>query len=337
MLKFGIVGCGHVAKRHADQISSLGKLVAICDIDEKKTIQFTQTYNAKPYTDFANLLNNERSLDIIAICTPNFLHAEQTIESLRNGFHVVCEKPMALRVIDCEQMITEAKKSGKQLFVVKQNRFNPAVQATKELLEENKLGEIYSVHLNCIWNRGNQYYKESLWKGKKEMDGGILYTQFSHFIDLLYWMFGDIKSTSSYIANHSHKHTIEFEDSCVASCVFNNGILGSMHFSINSYEKNMEGSLTIIGENGTVKIGGEYLNKLEYQNIRNFKMENLADGNPANNYGSYKGSMSNHDKIYKHISDVLTNGATNEFDGNAGLETIRIIEKIYQSANEANH
>lgn len=337
MLKFGIVGCGHVAKRHSEQIASLGKLVAVCDIDEKKAANFSQAYNAKVYTDFISFIKNEPSIDVIVICTPNFLHAEQTIESLRNNHHVVCEKPMALKVFDCERMITEAKLSGKKLFVVKQNRYNPPVEATKKLLEEKRLGKIYSVHLNCIWNRDEDYYKHSSWKGKKNLDGGILYTQFSHFIDLLYWMFGDIKNMSAYDANHAHDKIIEFEDSCVASCVFNNGILGSMHFSINSFKKNMEGSLTIIAENGTIKIGGEYLNKIEYQNVKNFEIENIAEGNPANDYGSYKGSMSNHDKIYKHISDVLTKGAVNEFDGIAGLETVGIIEKIYQSANEARH
>ncbi len=337
MLKFGIVGCGHVAKRHAAQIASVGKLVAVCDIDEKKAADFSQVYNAKVYTDFISLLNNEPSIDVIAICTPNFLHAEQTIESLRNKHHVVCEKPMALKIFDCERMTTAAKLSGKKLFVVKQNRYNPPVEATKKLLEGKKLGKIYSVHLNCIWNRDEDYYKHSSWKGKKNLDGGILFTQFSHFIDLLYWMFGNIKNISAYGANHAHEKIIEFEDSCVASCVFYNGILGSMHFSINSFKKNMEGSLTIIAENGTIKIGGEYLNKIEYQNVKNFEIENIAEGNPANDYGSYKGSMSNHDKIYKHISDVLTKGAVNEFDGIAGLETVRIIEKIYQSANEAHY
>ena len=334
MLKFGIVGCGHVAKRHAEQMAAIGELIAVCDIDGKKAFEFSQAYNAKSYTDLIDLLNNERSIDVIAICTPNFLHAEQTITSLRNGFHVVCEKPMSIKIFDCELMIEEAKKSGKKLFVVKQNRFNPPVQATKKLLDEKKLGKIYSVHLNCIWNRDESYYRDSLWKGKKNLDGGILYTQFSHFIDLLYWMFGDIKIISAYIANNSHKQ-IEFEDSCVASAVFDSGVLVSMHFSINSFAKNMEGSLTIIAENGTIKIGGEYLNKLEYQNIKDFEIESLDAGNPANDYGSYKGSMSNHDKFYKHISDVLTNGAANEFDGSAGLETVRMIEKIYRSANEA--
>ena len=331
MLNFAIIGCGHIAQRHARQIMQVGKLKAVCDIDLDKAYEIAQHYNADAYTNFSELLLQETEIDVAAICTPNGLHSLQTIEALKNDMHVVCEKPMAIKTDDCESMIYEAKKAGKQLFVVKQNRFNPPVQAVKDLLDQNKLGRIYSIHVNCIWNRDASYYFDS-WRGTKELDGGILFTQFSHFIDLLHWMFGDVKNAMAYTNNFAHKGIIEFEDSGVACLQFENGILGSIHFSVNSYKKNMEGSVTIVAEKGTIKIGGEYLNELEYQLIENVVIENLNEGNSANDYGTYKGSMSNHDKVYKHVADVILNNAPNQLNGYDGLKTVEIIEKIYKSS-----
>ena len=168
------------------------------------------------------------------------------------------------------------------------------------------------------------------------MDGGTLFTQFSHFVDLLYWMIGDVRNTYALTGNFSHNNIIDFEDTGVVALEFNNGALGTINYTVNSYGKNMEGSLTIFGEKGTVKIGGQYLNELEYQNIEGFKIENLPQGNTANNYGAYQGSMSNHDKIYENLVDVLTNDGvitTNAFEG---LKTVEIIEKIYKSSQKLN-
>jgi predicted dehydrogenase len=232
-------------------------------------------------------------------------------------------------------MIQEAEKANKRLFAIKQNRFNPPVAAVKQIIDEGKLGQIHSVQLSCFWNRNEDYYKDS-WKGTQDMDGGTLFTQFSHFVDLLYWMIGDVRNAYALTGNFSHKNIIDFEDTGVVALEFNNGALGTINYTVNSYGKNMEGSLTIFGEKGTVKIGGQYLNELEYQNIEGFKIENLPQGNTANNYGNYQGSMSNHDKIYENLVDVLTNDGvitTNAFEG---LKTVEIIEKIYKSAQKLN-
>jgi UDP-N-acetyl-2-amino-2-deoxyglucuronate dehydrogenase len=331
MLNFALIGCGHIAQRHAKQIAHTGQLKAVCDIQIDKAVEMAQHYNANVYANFSDLLLHEPDIDVIAVCTPNGLHSQNTIEALRSGMHVICEKPMAIKTSDCRLMIAEAKKAGKQLFVVKQNRLNPPVQAIKNLLDKKKLGNIYSVHVNCIWNRDASYYSDS-WRGTMEMDGGILFTQFSHFIDLLYWMFGDVKDAIGYTKNFAHKEIIEFEDSGVACLQFENGILGSIHFSVNSYKKNMEGSVTIVAEKGTVKIGGEYLNELEYQLIENIEIGNLEKGNAANDYGTYRGSMSNHDKVYQHVADVILNNIPNQFNGLDGLKTVEIIEKIYKAA-----
>lgn len=336
MLNFGIIGCGRIAEKHAEQIKSIGKLVAVCDIDNNKLKEFKKKHNVNGYLKIEDLIACEKSIHVFAICTPNYLHAQQTILCLQKGFHVLCEKPMAIDVSDCINMMAEAESAKKELFIVKQNRFNPPVVAVKKLLDEKKLGTIYSIHLNCIWNRDAAYYK-SAWKGKIEMDGGILFTQFSHFIDLLYWMFGDVKEAIAYTSNLAHQKIIEFEDTGVACLKFKNGMLGSIHFTINSYKKNMEGSLMVIGEKGTVKIGGAYLNTLEYQQIENYTIENIPQGNIENEYGSYRGSMSNHNLVYKHVSDVLEKGITNQFDGFNGLKTVEIIEKIYKASNESRN
>jgi len=330
MKKFGIVGCGRIAQRHAEHINNFGKLTAVCDIVSEKANDLADMYNAKSYNDIDEMLKSEKDIEVISICSPNGLHAEHSIKSLNAGYHVLCEKPLALNVEDCGKMISAAESANKRLFVIKQNRYNPPVAAVKKAIDEGKLGKIYSVQLSCFWNRNDDYYFNS-WKGTKELDGGTLYTQFSHFIDLLYWMIGDVKQVKAFSKNFSHKGVIEFEDTGVVIVEFANEAIGTINYTVNSYKKNMEGSLTIFAEKGTVKIGGQYLNELEYQNIDNFVIADLPKGNKPNNYGNYIGSMSNHDKIYQNVIDVLENNGkitTNSFEG---LKTVDIISKIYDS------
>jgi UDP-N-acetyl-2-amino-2-deoxyglucuronate dehydrogenase len=331
-LNFAIVGCGRIAERHAEQIARMANLVSVCDIVEINADKLGLKYNAKVYYNIDELLDNENTLDVISICSPNGLHAEHAIKAFRKGMHVLCEKPMAITVFDCGEMIKEAERANKRLFIVKQNRYNPPVQAVKELVEEGRLGEIGSVQLNCFWNRNSEYYAQSDWKGTLKLDGGTLYTQFSHFIDLLYWLFGDVKTVDAFTRNFMHKEIIDFEDSGVVLLEFFSGIIGTINFNVNSYSKNMEGSLTIFGEKGTVKIGGQYLNELEYQDIKDFEITNLPKGNPPNNYGKYTGSMSNHNKVYENIIEVLQNQGRIATNGFEGLKTVEIIDKIYSAA-----
>ena len=333
VLKFAIIGCGRIAQRHAEHINNTGKLVAVCDTIKEKADTLASKYDAASYNDISTLLQNEKEIDIVSVCTPNGLHAAHSIQSLQAGFHVLCEKPMAIHLQDCQKMINEAAKAGRQLFVIKQNRFNPPVAAVKDAIEKGILGRIYSIQLSCFWNRNNDYYQNS-WKGTKDMDGGTLYTQFSHFIDLLYWMIGDIKKVYALTANFAHENIIDFEDSGAAAVEFTNGAIGTINYTVNSYNKNMEGSLTIFAEKGTVKIGGQYLNELEYQNIEGFEFKDLPAGNKANEYGDYTGSMSNHDKVYKNLADVLLNGGAISANSFEGLKTVEIIHKIYESAKQ---
>ena len=331
MIKFAIVGCGRIAQRHAEHISKRGQLVAVCDVVEDKAKQLANTYGAKAFISYADMLANQPSIDVIAVCSPNGLHAQHAIDGLKSGFHVLCEKPMGLSVKECGEMIQAAERANKRLFAIKQNRYNPPVAAVKEIIDAGKLGKVTSIQLSCFWNRNKDYYANS-WKGTKDLDGGTLFTQFSHFVDLLYWLIGDVEEVAAYMGNFVHEGIIEFEDTGVVILKFTNGAIGTVNYTVNSFDKNMEGSLTIFGEKGTVKIGGQYLNELEYQQIQDYRIENLPEGNKANNYGNYTGSMSNHDKVYDNLIDVLTHNAPITTSSYEGMKTVEIIEKIYRAA-----
>ncbi|MFT3932722.1 MAG: Gfo/Idh/MocA family oxidoreductase [Chitinophagaceae bacterium] len=332
-LRFGIVGCGHIAKRHAENASRYGVLVAVCDIVKEKADKLSQSYNAKSYYTIEQLLQVANEMDVIAVCTPNGLHAKHAIQCLEAGVHVLCEKPMAITTASCQEMIKAANVSKKQLVVVKQNRFNSPVHELKNILSEGRLGKVYSVQVNCFWNRSVDYYKQADWRGTKELDGGILFTQFSHFIDILQWMIGDVEKVEAVLANYSHRGIVDFEDTGTVSFQFENGVMGNMMYTINSFKKNMEGSFTIFAEKGTVKIGGQYLNEIAFQSIDGFSIEQttLASGS-ANDYGIYTGSMSNHDKVYANLVDVITHNAPATANAYEGMKTVEIIENIYKAA-----
>ncbi|MBN2425564.1 MAG: Gfo/Idh/MocA family oxidoreductase [Calditrichaceae bacterium] len=329
---FAIIGCGRIAERHAKHIQNMGNLTAVCDTKKERVDKFTRDFNIPGYTQVDDLLKNIKDTDVVSICTPNGHHAEHTIKSLRAGFHVLCEKPMALTVKECENMIFEAEKAHRRLFIVKQNRYNPPIRALKKVIDEGRLGQIMNLQLNCFWNRNPRYYQESDWKGKKNLDGGTLYTQFSHFIDLLIWLNGDITDFKIYRKNFMHKKEIEFEDTGAAILEFENGALGTINYTVNSHGKNMEGSITVFGEKGTVKVGGQYLNVLEYQNIEDYVIDSPPVMDKANDYGFYQGSMSNHDLVYKNVIDVLTGKGAIATNAIEGMKVVRIIENMYKAS-----
>lgn len=333
MMQFAIAGCGRIAQRHAEHINAKATLAAVCDTDKTKADTLGAAYNARVYYNIDDMLAAEKEVQVIAVCTPNGLHKEHSVKALKAGFHVLCEKPMAISPADCGEMIQAAEKNNRRLFAIKQNRYNPPVAAVKKMLDEDRLGNIGSFQLNCFWNRNSDYYQNS-WKGTLDLDGGTLFTQFSHFIDLLYWMLGDVADVKAFTGNYTHKGIIEFEDTGVVILKFYSGVIGTINYTVNSYQKNMEGSLTLFGDKGTVKIGGQYLNELEYQCIENFSIENLPEGNRPNNYGTYVGSMSNHDKVYDNVIDVLQNNAAITTSAFEGLKTVEIIDKIYKAANK---
>ncbi len=282
------------------------------------------------YTDYRKMLKNPQ-VEIVCVAAPNYLHKKITIDALKAHKHVICEKPMTLKTLDANEMILASQKSQGYLFIVKQNRFNPPVVKVKQWLEKKKLGKIGLVVVNCFWNRNDQYYLASTWKGKKKLDGGTLFTQFSHFVDIVYYLLGDIVSVSAWGINFNHRGLIEFEDTGVINFKLANQALGSLSYTTSSYQQNMEGSITIFGSKGTVKIGGQYLNSLDYYQVKGVKKVLLAKGNTANNYGTYQGSMSNHDQIISNVIDTLNHRARISTSGFEGMKVVQIIEAIYKS------
>jgi UDP-N-acetyl-2-amino-2-deoxyglucuronate dehydrogenase len=327
--RFAIIGCGNIAVRHAEHIQSCAKLVAVCDIIPDRAEVLGNRYQANVYSDHHELLKKENP-DVVVICTPNGLHAEQASDSLLHGAHVLCEKPMVINVNDGKKLVATALHAGKKLFVVKQNRFNPPVLAVKQLLHERKLGKITGFHINCAWNRPKAYYDNS-WRGSLQLDGGILFTQFSHFIDILYWFLGDIRQVAGWRANLNHTGVIEFEDTGAASIVMQSGAIGSINYTINAYGSNMEGSFTLFGEKGTVKIGGRYLNTLDYFSVEN-ETAPVIPPRSSNNYGFYKGSMSNHGKVYEELIKALDDPFYKFLEAHEALKSVEMIEQIYSAS-----
>jgi len=334
MIKFAIIGFGHIGCRHAQHIEENidAKLVAICDINPNVQDALCN----KEVTFYPNIdeLLAATTADVISICTPNYLHCEHAVAVLTSGRHAIVEKPMALSTEECDQMIYAAGKNNKIIFAVKQNRYNPPVQAVKELIVSGRLGEILMMQVNCFWNRNDAYYAQSEWRGTKQKDGGCLFTQFSHFVDILYYLNGEIVEAKGKINNFLHQDNTEFEDSGVFVMKAANGALVNFNFTTCSYEKNMEGSITILAEKGTVKIGGQYLNTIEYQCMEGEELPQVNISAKENDYGLYKGSMSNHDKIIQNVVDVLLRQEAVMTGAKQGKAVVGIIEMMYASAHE---
>jgi predicted dehydrogenase len=329
MLTFGLIGCGRIGARHAALIPRHGRLVAVCDIDPAALEALGTEPGVTRYAHMSDMLAKER-LDVAVICTPNGLHAEQSIAALRAGCHVLCEKPMAIRTADARAMIEASRQAERRLFVVKQNRYNPPVMELKRMLERGMLGTILSIQVNGFWNRPNGYYAHS-WHGTTEMDGGMLYTQFSHFIDLVQWLFGMPQATRAILSNANHVGVMPTEDQAIIMMSFPEGLQAGLHFTVNAHGRNMEGSITVFGSRGTVKVGGPYLNEWVYQDVDGYEAPSMPRGNPANDYGAWSGSMSNHDKVYENLLAVLSGNADMDVTAEDGLRTVEIIERIYQT------
>lgn len=332
MYKFALVGCGNISNRHAENISRVGRLSAVCDVIPAKADGLALKYNTKAYYDIDELLKKEPDTDIVVVCTPNGLHSEHTIKSLTAGNHVLCEKPMCLTTEDACKMVRVAEQRQKKIFVVKQNRYNEPVQHVKKLIEEKGLGTIFSFQINCFWNRPQAYYSDN-WRGTKDLDGGILYTQFSHFIDLLHWLLGDVEEVKGYKHTYGNRLHFEIEDTGTAVLKMKSGAIGTLNYTINSYSKNLEGSVSIFGGKGSVKIGGQYLNTLEWHEVEGYSKPELLSSPSANDYGFYQGSMSNHHRVYDDLILSL-NGNGSLLEAKDAIATIDIIEKIYAGSQE---
>ncbi|MBW7893144.1 MAG: Gfo/Idh/MocA family oxidoreductase, partial [Chitinophagaceae bacterium] len=254
---------------------------------------------------------------------------------LEDGRHVVIEKPMALTKADCEQIVHKALYHQRQVFCVMQNRYSPASAWLKEMVDSGRLGKIYMVTVDCFWNRDDRYYQPGGWHGTKELDGGTLFTQFSHFIDIMYWLFGSIYDIRADLIDFNHHTSTDFEDSGLVTFKFQRGGLGSINYSTAVWDSNFESTLTVVAENGTVKVGGQYMNEVHYCHVKDYTMPELPKAGAANDYGGYKGSAANHHFVFDNVVEVLNEKSSITTNALEGMKVVEIIEDIYRAATPA--
>lgn len=331
-IKFAVVGFGHIGKRHATIIHDFpgAELVAVVDVDGEQ-----QKHNLYPkgipfYTSIQALFESKMDVDVVCICTPNGLHIEHALLALDNRCHVVIEKPMGLSRASCERVVEKSLQVARHVFVVKQNRYSPPSKWLKQIVSDGTIGEVLMVQVNCYWNRDNRYYKKGSWKGTLALDGGTLFTQFSHFIDIMFWVFGDVKNIHASLKDFNHQDSTEFEDSGIVNFEFVNGGLGCINFSTSVWDTNMESSIAVVGTKGSVKVGGQYMNEIEYCHIQDYVMPELPETNPPNDYGPFKGSAANHHYVFENVINTLKGNDTITANALEGMKVVDIIERIYQ-------
>lgn len=332
-VKFAVIGFGHIGKRHATIANEYegAEVVAVVDINPDSVKHELFPKGAKFFQSIEEFIAAQIEVDVVNIATPNGYHCPYAIKVLEAGYHVVIEKPMGLSKAECESVIFKALQVSKQVFVVKQNRYSPPSKWMKEVVSNKTIGDVLMVQVNCYWNRDDRYYKPGGWKGSLKLDGGTLFTQFSHFIDIMYWVFGDVKNIKASFADFNHKVSTEFEDSGVVNFEFVNGGLGCINFSTSVWDTNMESSITVVGTKGSFKVGGQYMNEVEYCHIENYLMPGLPPTNAPNDYGPFKGSAANHHYVIENVINTLDGKDTITANALEGLKVVDIIERIYES------
>jgi len=321
--RIALIGCGRISKNHfeaIDQIDGL-ELVAVCDSDAERAAQAGTQWDVQHYTSYEKMLKDSKA-DIITIATPSGLHAEQGIAAANAGKHVVMEKPMAISLTGADSLVHACDKAGVQLFVVKQNRLNPPVQLLKNAVDRNRFGRIYMASCTVHWARPQEYYDQAPWRGTWEFDGGAFMNQASHYVDLIQWLMGPVESVMAKTATLARR--IETEDSGIAILKFRSGALGSIEVTMLAYPRNLEGSITILGEKGSAKIGGTAVNKIELWQFAEYDDDDKkvaeADTSPPNVYGL------GHQGYYRNVL------AKPDTDGRAGRKSLELILGIYESA-----
>lgn len=330
-MRIGIVGCGRISKNHFGAIekhSDAIELVAVCDIDPDVLAEHTEKYKVSGYRKLEAMLKAER-LDLVALCTPSGIHPDQAVMAARYGISVMTEKPMATRWQDGVRMVRACDEAGVRLFVVKQNRRNTTLQLLKRAIEEKRFGKIRMVHLNVFWTRPQSYYDQAKWRGTWEFDGGAFMNQASHYVDLLDWLVGPVEKVHAMM---STTRDIEVEDTGVLNVRWRNGALGSMSVTMLTYPKNLEGSITILGDNGTVRVGGVAVNDIqhwEFSDQRDYDQQvKSANYETTSVYGF------GHPLYYKNVVDVLHGEAEPETDGREGLKSLELLIAAYISARD---
>lgn len=330
MLKFALIGCGRISKKHSellgnDQLQN-SKLVAVCDIDIKKAKSLADQYSVPYYADMEEMLKNE-DIDVVSILTPSGLHAKHTLQIAKYKKHIVVEKPMALTLDDADAMIKACDANGIKLFIVKQNRYNLPVQQLKNALDQNRFGKLVLGTVRVRWCRTQEYYDQDNWRGTWKYDGGVLTNQASHHIDLLEWCMGEVESV--FAKSTTALVDIETEDTAIVTVKFKNGALGIIEATTAIRPKDLEGSLSIMGETGSVEIGGFAVNEIKHWNFKQELKEdkNIAEFsvNPPNIYGF------GHKEYYDDVIKSLQNNSKALVDGLEGRKSLELITAIYES------
>ena len=336
-IKFAIIGFGHIGKRHATIANEYpgAKVVAVVDTNPEAAKHELFPKGAQFFQNIDDFIAAKVDADVVNIATPNGFHCPYAIKVLEAGYHVVIEKPMGMSKIECEAVIFKSLQMSKQVFVVKQNRYSPPSKWMKEVVSSGIIGDVLTVQVNCYWNRDDRYYKPGGWKGTLALDGGTLFTQFSHFVDIMYWVFGDIKNIKATFADYNHGHNTEFEDSGLVNFEFVNSGMGCINFSTSVWDTNMESSITVVGSKGSFKVGGQYMNLVEYCHIENYTMPELEPTNAPNDYGPFKGSAANHHYVIENVVNTLNGKDTITANALEGLKVVDIIERIYETRDLA--
>lgn len=331
-IKVALIGCGRISKNHFDSIKKHAdnvELVAVCETDRPLLAEMEKTYKVPAFHNYNDLLA-ESDADMVILCTPSGMHPAQTIAAAGAGKHVMTEKPMATRWKDGMDMVRACDEARVRLFVIKQNRRNATLQLLKRAVDEKRFGRIYMVHLNVFWTRPQAYYDQGAWRGTWELDGGAFMNQSSHYVDLLEWLIGpiaDIQAMTGTLARD-----IEVEDTGVLNVRWRNGALGSMAVTMMAYPKNYEGSITILGEKGTVRIGGMAVNDIQ---TWEFEEEKEYDAQVKEaNYQTTSVYGFGHPLYYKNVIDVMRGEAEPETDGREGLKSMEVLIAAYLSARD---
>lgn len=326
-IKFAVIGLGRIGQRHIEVIQKNedAELSALIDVRPKNELS-VRKLDIPFYNSLKDFFNASINIDIVSIATPNYCHYEHGMESLSHNVNVLIEKPLALTKQHAKTLIAKAAELNKEIFTVKQLRYSNVIQWLKKIIKQRLLGEIHIVQINCFWNRDEKYYTTDSWHGKKSTDGGTLFTQFSHFIDILYWIFGDIKNIQSKFSNLNHKNLIEFEDTGFVTFDFVREGIGNINYSTSVWEKNLESNIIVIAEKGTIKIGGQYLNKIEYCHVKDDtlidKMPTFLQHDEVNNY---------HIQLIQSVISILQKKTGFANQPNEDLKVIDMIERIYNS------
>ncbi|MGI4833466.1 MAG: Gfo/Idh/MocA family protein [Janthinobacterium lividum] len=332
-VRFAICGVGHIGRRHAALVARHAGAQLVALIDERAALgpELAEEFAEVPFfTSLDGFLQSGPGADVLTVATPNGLHAAQALAALRHGLHVVVEKPLALRVADAAAVVRTAQACNRLVFGVMQNRYSPPAAWLKQVVSEGRLGRIFLVQLSCYWNRDARYYQPGSWRGTQALDGGTLFTQFSHFVDLLYWVFGDLTNLSARFHDFAHQDLTEFEDSGLITFDLLRGGSGTLSYSTAVWDCNLESSLTVVAERGALKIGGQYLEKVEYCHLAGYTLPALPPTNPANSYGAYQGSAANHVHVIDNVVEVLQQGGQATTNAEEGLKVVEIIERIYK-------